>query len=101
MNAIRTFTLLVTVAVATLLLAAAPAMAETDDVDDVAEAEQQVEDDGAEDDDHRIALAETPRDRVALLLFAAMALGGGVAFTQGRRQMKGSHEQASGEFRWR
>ncbi len=100
MNPIRTFTLLVSVALATLLIAAAPALAQ-DDADDVAEVEQQVEDDAAEDDDHRIALAETPRDRVALLLFAAMALGGTVAFLQGRRQMKGSHEQASGEFRWR
>ncbi len=100
MNSIRTFTLLVSVALATLLIAAAPALAQ-EDVDDVAEVEQEAEDDAAEDDDHRIALAETPRDRVALLLFGAMALGGTVAFIHGRRQMKGSHEQASGDFRWR
>ncbi|MFO7960701.1 MAG: hypothetical protein R6U94_07135, partial [Nitriliruptoraceae bacterium] len=54
-----------------------------------------------EADGGRPALAETPRDRVGLLLLAALFVGGGLAVANGRRQMKGERPQASGEFRWR
>lgn len=57
---------------------------------------------GASDDgDHRITIAETPRDRLGLLLLGALALGGGVALVNARRQLRGDRPQASGEFRWR
>ncbi|MEX2487558.1 MAG: hypothetical protein WD377_08075 [Nitriliruptoraceae bacterium] len=56
---------------------------------------------GAEDGDHRIALAETPRDRLGLLLLGALVVGGGAALVNARRQLRGDRPQASGEFRWR
>ena len=49
----------------------------------------------------RIQMAETPRDRLGLLLLAALVVGSGLAFANGRRQLKGEHPKATGEFRWR
>lgn len=55
----------------------------------------------AGDGDHRVAIADTPRDRLGLLLLGALVLGGGYAFVNARRQLKGERSQATGEFRWR
>ena len=99
MNAIRILTLLLSAALAVLVLGLGPAVAQDEPADDGVE---EVEADQPDDaDDHRITIAETPRDRVGLLLLGALAIGGIIALVQGRRQMKGQHEQASGDFRWR
>ncbi len=99
MNAIRIPALLLSAALAVLVLGLGPAVADDDPVDDAVEEVEADEPDDA--DDHRITIAETPRDRVGLLLLGALVAGGIIAWVQGRRQMKGQHEQASGEFRWR
>ncbi len=52
-------------------------------------------------DDHRIVLAETPRDRLGLLLLGALIVGSGAALANARKQLRGDRPQASGEFRWR
>lgn len=83
------------VALLALTLLAVPALAAEDTVDD-AVAEQTEETESG-----RRALADTPRDRLGLLLLAAMFVGGGVALVNGRKQLKGENPQASGEFRWR
>ena len=99
MNAIRILTLLLSAALAVLVLGLGPAVAQDEPADDGVE---EVEADQPDDaDDHRITIAETPRDRVGLLLLGALVIGGIIALVQGRRQMKGQHEQASGDFRWR
>lgn len=98
MNAIRILSLLVSAALTVLVLGAGPAVAEQLAVEDGTE---EVESDAGEDEGHRIPIAETPRDRVGLLLLAALVAGGGLAWVQARRQLKGEHDQASGEFRWR
>jgi hypothetical protein len=49
----------------------------------------------------KIQLAETPRDQVGLILLAALLVGGGLAFANARRQLKGERPTATGEFRWR
>ncbi|MEX2550129.1 MAG: hypothetical protein WD638_07870 [Nitriliruptoraceae bacterium] len=85
------------------VLLAVPAMALTDDAAPalaVEESDVEGSDAGAEEDG-RIQLAETPRDRLALVLLAALLVGGGLAAANGRRQLKGERPQASGEFRWR
>ena len=87
--------LLTVVALLALTLLAVPAMAQEDVVDD-ATTEQTDESESG-----RRALADNPRDRLGLLLLAAMFVGGGVALANGRKQMKGDNPQASGEFRWR
>ncbi len=55
----------------------------------------------AGDGDHRVAIADTPRERLGLLLLGAMVIGGGYALVNARRQLKGERSQATGEFRWR
>ncbi len=89
MNASRKLALILSAAVASLSLLAGPALA--------------VEDDPAptDDDSGQITMAETPRDRLGLILLAVLFTGGGIAFVNGRRQLKGERDQASGEFRWR
>jgi hypothetical protein len=82
------------VALLALTLLAVPALAVDDPVDGAV-----VE--TVEGDEGRPALAETPRDRVGLLLLTALVVGGGLALANGRRQLKGERPQASGEFRWR
>jgi hypothetical protein len=55
----------------------------------------------AEDEGGRIQLAETPRDRVGLMVLGFLgAITVGAALTM-NRQLKGERPQASGEFRWR
>jgi hypothetical protein len=86
-----------------LTLSAGPAVAAEDaPAEDVpAEGEEAVEDASGEEEGGRIQVADTPRDRVGLIVlgfFAAVAAGGAVTVS---RQLKGARPQADGEFRWR
>jgi hypothetical protein len=114
MNALRKLLLTVGASGAALALAVGPvAAAEAEPADDApaeepAEGEDAAEEpaegeDGGEDEDEdgKIALAETPRDRIGLILLGALLAGGWFAATNARRQLKGERPQASGEFRWR
>ena len=97
----RSWTLAV-VALVALTLLAGPAAAQIEEVSVLAVEETIDGTTGAEESESgRRALADTPRDRVGLLLLAALFVGGGLALASGRRQMKGERPQASGEFRWR
>lgn len=87
MNAIRKLSLLIGAAAAALTLSVGPVFAA-----------EQTETDG---EDHRTALAESPRDRLGLLLLGSLIVGGGLGLANSRRQLKGERPQASGEFRWR
>jgi hypothetical protein len=89
MNASRKLALTLSAAVAAVGLLAGPAIAQ--DADPAP----------AGDDDHRISMADTPRDRLGLILLGALLTAGGVAFVNGRKQLKGERDQASGDFRWR
>lgn len=82
---------------ASLVLLVGPVAAVEDAPDDAAEepAADEAEEDG------RIQIAETPRDRIGLIFFGALIIGGGAAAANARRQMKGERPQATGEFRWR
>jgi hypothetical protein len=97
----RSWTLAV-VALMALMLLAVPAVAQIEDLSVLAVEETPDETtEAGETESGRRALADTPRDRVGLLLLAALFIGGGLALANGRRQMKGERPQASGEFRWR
>lgn len=94
------------VALMALLLLAGPAAAQTEEawllaVEETSEEVAETGEETGEEETGRPALAETPRDRVGLLLLAALVVGGGLAIANGRRQMRGERPQASGEFRWR
>ncbi|MEX1177996.1 MAG: hypothetical protein WEB09_06005 [Nitriliruptor sp.] len=83
-----------------LSLSAAPAFAAEDPV---AEDGGAIEEEGAteEAEGGKIEVAETPRDRVGLLVLGFLgAITVGAAVTSAR-QLKGERPQASGEFRWR
>jgi len=91
------------VALVALMLLAGPAAAQIEGPGVLAaeDTSEEVPETGEEEEGGRPALADTPRDRVGLLLLAALLVGGGLAVANGRRQMKGERPQASGEFRWR
>lgn len=55
----------------------------------------------ASEGDHRIVLADTPRDRLGLPLLGALFAAGAAGLANARKQLKGDRDQASGEFRWR
>ncbi|GEM_PF-1824088 len=101
----RRSTVVVSAALAALLLMVGPALAT--DVDLTAALDLAVEEPPADeapatgDDDHRIGLVDTPRDRFGLLMLVVLLVGGGAALINARRQLKGEREQATGEFRWR
>ena len=97
MDAFRKLTLLVAVALAALALMGGPTLAAEDAPEPPAEEAPATE----EGDDHRRAIAETPRDRLGLLLLGSMVAAGGLAWVNARRQLRGERPQASGEFRWR
>ena len=100
MNVPRRLALIATAAIAAVSLLAGPAVA--DDTALAAPVDLAVEDAPATgDDDHRISMVDTPRDRFGLLLLGALFLGGGLAVINARRQLKGERGQATGEFRWR
>jgi hypothetical protein len=103
MDALKKMLLLVGVALLALTLVAGPVAAQEEPaVDDAA-----VEDDDGIVGEHgeaeggKIQLAETPRDQVGLLLLTALLVGGGLAFVNARRQLRGERPTATGEFRWR
>ncbi len=104
MDALKKLLMTAGAAGAGLLLLAGPVAAEEEPADDAAEepvADEAVEDDVAEEEGGRIPIAETPRDRIGLILLGALAIGGGAAAVNANRQLKGERPQASGEFRWR
>jgi len=91
-------------ALAALALFAGPAVA-AEDADVTGE---EVADDGAdivgdhgEAEGGKMQVAETPRDQLGLVLLAALGIGGWLAASNARRQLKGERPQATGEFRWR
>ncbi len=84
---------------ACLVLLVVPVAAEEEPVDDAPVEEPAAEE--ADDEGGRIPIAETPRDRIGLILLGALIIGGGAAAANARRQMKGERPQATGEFRWR
>lgn len=97
----RSWTLAV-VALVALTLLAGPAVAQIEDqsvlaVEDTLDETTET----GESESGRRPLADSPRDRLGLLLLAALVIGGGAAVANGRRQLKGERPQASGEFRWR
>jgi hypothetical protein len=80
-------------------LSAAPALAAEDPVAE--DGGEIVEEGAAEEEAGKIQLAETPRDRVGLIVLGFLgAITVGAAMTTSR-QLKGERPQASGEFRWR
>ena len=101
MDTLRKLTLLVGAAMLALALAAGPVLAVEDAPEDApAEAPEEAPADQEEEGD-RIAIADSPRDRVGLILLGALFAAAGFGFLGMRRQLKGEHSQASGEFRWR
>lgn len=99
MNVPRRLALTASAVLMALSLLAVPASADTVIA---APAELAVEEAPATgDDDHRIPLADTPRDRFSLLMWGVLFAGGAAALINARRQLKGEREQATGEFRWR
>lgn len=83
------------VVAATISLAASPALA--------AEAEEGAEDAATApaEEPGKITMAETPRDRVGLIVLTALGaftIAGGITAA---RQIGGKRPQADGEFRWR
>jgi hypothetical protein len=93
MDTLRKLTLLVSAVMIAMTLAAGPVFA----VEDGAEEAPATQ----EDDDGRIELADSPRDRVGLILLGSLFAAAGFGFVTMRRQLKGEHPKASGEFRWR
>jgi hypothetical protein len=126
MNALRKYLLTIGATGAALALAMGPVAADEDPGDDPA-AEETAEDEAGDadapedadeadagdeadvadaeadegDDNGKIALAETPRDRIGLIMLGALLVGGWLAASNARRQLKGERPQATGEFRWR
>ncbi|MEX0592111.1 MAG: hypothetical protein WD358_02405 [Nitriliruptoraceae bacterium] len=88
MNTRRRITIIVSATLLSLALLAGPAIASGAVL-------------AAESGDHRVVLAETPRDRLGLLLWGALIVGTGAAIVNARKQLKGERDQTSGEFRWR
>jgi hypothetical protein len=101
MNVPRAFVLLVSATLLVVALSVGPAVAAEEEGEPVDQTEEPVGEEDEADEDHRRAMADTPRDRLGLLLLVSLFVGGGVALMNGRKQMKGEHSQASGEFRWR
>ncbi|MCC5947292.1 MAG: hypothetical protein JJT89_02455 [Nitriliruptoraceae bacterium] len=103
MNTTRTLAVLVGAALLSLALVAGPAFA-SDDLgasDPVASATDDATVLAVDSDHERRALADSPRSRVALLLYGALFAGAVYGWIGMRRQLKGDHPKASGEFRWR
>jgi hypothetical protein len=96
MDAMRKIAVLVATLVVALSLVAGPAFA----VEDAPAGDPPVEA-PAGDGDHRVAIAETPRDRLGLIFLGALVLAGLFGLMNARRQLKGERPSASGEFRWR
>jgi hypothetical protein len=107
MDALKKMLLLVGAALLALTLVAGPVVAAEDPAGgeeapaEGGEGEGEVVGEHGEAEGGKIQLAETPRDVIALLFLGALLVGGGLAFANGRRQLRGERPTASGEFRWR
>lgn len=101
MDALRKLTLLMAAAVVAVALAAGPTVGAEDAPEQTPEQTSEQAPAGEEDEGHRRPIAETPRDRLGLLLLGSMVAGGGLAWINARRQLRGERPQASGDFRWR
>ena len=99
MDALKKLWMIIGAAGACLVLLVVPVAAEEEPVDDAPVEEPATEE--ADDEAGRIPIAETPRDRIGLIMLGALIIGGGAAAANARRQMKGERPQATGEFRWR
>jgi hypothetical protein len=105
MDALKKMLLLVGATLLALSLVAGPALA-AEEPGGGEEAPIEGEDDGivgehGDAEGGKIQLAETPRDQVGLILLGALLVGGGLAFANARRQLKGERPTATGDFRWR
>jgi hypothetical protein len=105
MDALKKMLLLVGATLLALTLVAGPVVAAEEPAGGD-EAPVEGEDEGVvgehgEAEGGKIQLAETPRDQVGLILLGALVVGGGLAFANGRRQLRGERPAATGEFRWR
>lgn len=94
MDTIRKLTLLVGAALLALSLVAGPAFAVDEATPQAAATEQ-------DDEGGRIPLADSPRDRVGLILLGSLVAAGAFGWIGMRRQLKGERSQTDGEFRWR
>jgi hypothetical protein len=108
MDALKKMLLLVGAALLALTLVAGPALA----AEDPAGGEEAPAEGGGGEEDEivgehgeaeggKIQLVGSPRDAIALVFLGALLVGGGLAFANGRRQLRGERPAASGEFRWR
>ena len=89
-----------------LALVAGPALATdldeaTDGVVLAVEEGDDAEQAPAAEDGERRALADSPRSRVALLLYGSLFAMAAFGFIGMRKQLAGRNPQATGEFRWR
>lgn len=101
MDALKKLWMTAGAAGACLVLLAGPVAAEEEPVDDVPVEQEEPADEAGDSEDGRIPIAESPRDRIGLILLGALIIGGGAAAVNARRQLKGERPQATGEFRWR
>lgn len=102
MNTTRTLSLLLGTALLSLALFAGPAFAtDTADTADGVELLAQDAELAVEGETTRRELADSPRNRMGLLLYGALFAGAWFGWVGMRRQLKGEHPKASGEFRWR
>jgi hypothetical protein len=104
MDALKKMLLLVGVALLALTLVAGPVSAAEEPGGEEAPVEGEdgeVVDDQGDAEGGKIQLAETPRDQVGLIVLGALLVGGGLAFANARRQLRGERPTATGEFRWR
>ena len=103
MDALKKLWMIIGAAGACLVLLVVPVAAEEEPVEDAPMEEPAAEAPATDDAEEgsRRPIAETPRDRIGLILLGALIIGGGAAAANARRQMKGERPQATGEFRWR
>lgn len=88
-------------AVLALSLSAAPAFAVEEAPAEGQEEHAESGGHGEEEGSGKIQLADTPRDRVGLIVLAFLAVVTAGGAMTASRQLRGKRPQASGEFRWR
>jgi hypothetical protein len=110
MDALKKLLLVISATLVALALVVGPAVAVDDPAEGGEEMPAEGEAEGGTDDivgEHgeaeggKIQIAQTPRDQVGLIFLSALIVAGGLAFANGRRQLKGERPTATGEFRWR
>lgn len=97
MDALRKLTVLIGATLVALTLVVGPAFAVDEPADEPAGTEAQADDEAG----RRIAIADSPRDRLGLVFLGALVVAGGLGAANAWRQLKGERPSASGEFRWR